>query len=101
MDRAAQLKAEFEKEFGTKLTARQLWTLVKFAKHVRLRCRNNAAFNNFMNGVFQPHARFVQVTKKHPEGTIRRGVNVSGQTYPGLSILVNGESVEGEEESED
>lgn len=96
----SSLKAEIEKEFGMELNARQLWALVKFGKHVRLRCRNNAAFNNFMSAMF-PHATFRQVTKTHPEGTYRRGVNVSGQSYPGLQITVKGESVENGDESED
>lgn len=101
MDRVTKLREEFEKEFGKDLTPRQLWVLVKFAKHVRLRCRNNAAFNNFANQLF-PNARFQQVTKTHPEGTYRRGVNVSGQSYPGLKITVKDQSVEsGDEESED
>jgi len=76
-------KAEFEKEFGTALTLRQLWLLTKFAKNVRLRCRNNKAFNNFMNATF-PYARFAQVPKTKQDGT----------RYEGLSISINGQELE-------
>ena len=93
MRNISDLKAEFEKEFGTALTVRQLWILVKICKWVRLRCRNNSAFNNFMNGIFAPHASFRTVTKTHPPGHHK-----AGQTYPGLSIVVNGEAVDGEDE---
>lgn len=82
-----QFRNDFEQEFG-KLTITKLWLLVKFAKYVRLRCRNNSAFNNFCNAVF-PHAHFKQVEKKRNDGT----------SYPGLSITINGtESIESEEE---
>lgn len=72
------MQKEFEENFG-KLTGKQLWVLIKFAKQVRLRCRNNTAFNNFCNMNF-PHARFKQITKTGPKGT-----------YEGLSITVDGE----------
>ena len=91
---AQELKTTIESEFGTSLTARQLWVLTKFAKHVRLRCRNNAAFNNCMNQVF-PYARFKQVTKF-------RASRITGaqETYPGLSITVANETAGGEETEE-
>jgi len=85
----AQLKQEIEESFGPNLTAKQLWALTKFAKHVRLRARNNAAYNNLCNRVF-PYAQFRQVNKTKPDGT----------SYPGLNIIVNGESA-GVNESED
>ena len=94
MRNISDLKAEFEKEFGTALTVRQLWVLVKLAKWVRLRCRNNSAFNNFMNALFSPHASFRTVNKQRPS---RYNPSVM-DTYPGLSIVVNGESVDGEDE---
>jgi len=83
MTTPSTLKANIERDFGATLSAQQLWTLVKLCKHVRLRCRNNAAFNNCFNSIFQPHARFTQVNKTRADGT----------TYPGLSILVNGVDV--------
>lgn len=69
-------KPEEIKQILGELNPQQLWCLVKIAKHVRLRCRNNTAFNNYMNAIF-PYAQFKQVTKTHPDGT----------TYPGLSII--------------
>lgn len=59
-----------------KLTGEQLWWLVKFAKHVRGRCRNNSAFNNYMNRNF--NASFREVQKEF-----------NGRTYTGLKIIVN------------
>jgi len=76
------LKEDFEQEFG-KLSSRKLWILVRFAKWVRLRCRSNAAFNNFANSFF-PYAKFKQVTKVKP----------SGESYLGLTIFVEGEEKE-------
>jgi hypothetical protein len=64
------------------ITPRQLWWLVKFAKHVRLRCRNNSAFNNYLNRNFS-NATFKEVTKHKKDGT----------SYQGLSITVNGQEV--------
>lgn len=84
---AQQLKSEIESAFGTELTARQLWVLVKMSKHVRLRCRNNSAFNNCFNQVF-PYASFRQVNK----------TRLDGSTYPGLQITVKGETVDGAED---
>lgn len=67
------------------LTVEQIWWLVKFSKHVRGRCRSNAAFNNYMNRNFS-HARFETVTKEY-----------NGKVYQGLKITVNGETMEGED----
>jgi hypothetical protein len=66
----------------------QLWLLTKFAKNVRLRCRNNSAFNNFMNVTFD-YAKFDQVQKQHADGSY----------YPGLRITVNGGMREEEDET--
>jgi len=73
-------REEFEKEFG-KLDSRKLWLLVRFAKHVRLRARNNTAFNNFANRTF-PYAHFKQVEKVKTS---------TGEKYEGLAITVDGE----------
>ena len=75
---------DFKKPAIENLTAQQLWWLSKFAKHVRGRCRSNAAFNNYMNRNF--NARFETVPKEY-----------NGRTYQGLKITVNGESMEGED----
>jgi hypothetical protein len=80
-----QMQEEFNDAFKDSaltvenLNPKQLWWLVKFAKHVRLRCRNNSAFNNYMNRNF-PNASFREVTKTNREG----------RNYQGLSISVNG-----------
>lgn len=97
-----ELQEEFNKAFGNlrffdvpenqtdrvfsidKLTAEQLWWLVKFAKHVRGRCRSNAAFNNYMSRNF--NAQFQEVPKEY-----------NGKIYQGLKITVNGKSMEGED----
>lgn len=82
-------KEEVEQKFRT-LTPEQMWLLVKLSKNVRLRCRNNAAFNNFFNSTF-PYANFSQITKFRADGT----------SYPGLKIIFNDDqSSEEEEENE-
>jgi hypothetical protein len=81
------IKEALEAAFGKNLTAQQLWALTKFAKNVRLRCRNNAAFNNMMSRVF-PHATFRQIQKLRTDGTY----------YPGLQIVVADQVAEGEDE---
>lgn len=80
------LKQAVARDFPS-LSPAQLWTIVKLAKWIRLRARNNSAFNNVMNQLF-PNATFRTVTKTKPDGT----------TYPGLQITVNGQTEEGEEE---
>jgi len=80
------LRKEIEESFGCELTVKQLWTLVKLSKHVRLRCRNNSAFNNYMNALFRPHATFNTVTKSRISRITGRP-----ETYPGLSIVINGQ----------
>lgn len=83
-----EFRQEFHEAFGnTELTHDQLWWLVKFAKHVRLRARNNSAFNNLMNGMW-PHATFKEVTKQRQDGS----------TYPGLQITVAGKTSSLDEE---
>jgi len=77
---AEKIKQEFEVGFG-RLTTKQLWILVKLAKYVRLRCRNNVAFNNFFSRLF-PYASFNQVKKVNPDLS----------EYFGLRIQVEGEN---------
>lgn len=83
-----------KENFG-EMTPKQLWALVRFAKNVRLRCRNNAAFNNFCNRTF-PYAQFRQVTKNRPS-RINPG---QMESYPGLQIEVKGQTVEESEGEE-
>lgn len=79
---ATELKNRLSEAFGIEqFNSNQLWALVILAKHVRLRARNNSAFNNLMNGMF-PNANFKEVIK----------TRLDGQTYKGLSIEVDGEA---------
>lgn len=71
------------------LTVRQLWVLVKICKTVRLRCRNNKAFNNYFGRIF-PYASFDEVTKFKEDGS----------SYPGLQITVGGDTISGDENDE-
>lgn len=88
-------KQMMTENFGNELSAKQLWALTLFAKNVRLRCRNNTAFNNFMGRTF-PHATFRQVNKTRPS---RYNPNII-ENYMGLEISVKGEAVSADE-SED
>jgi hypothetical protein len=89
------IKESIETNFGAELNANQLWALTKFAKHIRLRCRNNAAFNNFCNRMF-PHSQFKTVTKTRPS----RYNPAQMESYPGLQIVVKEQVVEDEEDTE-
>ncbi|TAN37376.1 MAG: hypothetical protein EPN25_15405 [Nitrospirae bacterium] len=73
-----RLRKDFSEAFPDGLTNRQLWFIAKLGKAIRVYCRNNTSFNNFMNDVFSGLAVFEQVTKTKP----------SGETYPGLKITV-------------
>jgi hypothetical protein len=87
----SQAKAEIDAAFPEGLTPAQIWLVVKIAKHVRLRCRNNAAFNNWFNSVF-PAYRFRQVPKKRADGS----------PYEGLQIMnKEGQPVGSHEETEE
>ena len=88
-------KQIMDENFG-KLTLPQLWALVKLSKNVRLRCRNNTAFNNFFNQTFGEVANFRTVTKT-------RNNRYTGQveSYPGLQIVMKDGTTMESEESED
>jgi len=78
--------------FPDKMTAQQLWFIVKFAKAARRFCRSNVAFNNLSNQVFGDIAEFRQVTKTKADGS----------TYPGLRIVMkNGTTYDSEEGESD
>lgn len=70
------------------LSGEQLWWLVKFAKHVRGRCRSNAALNNYLNRNF-PNALFQEVPKEY-----------NGKSYIGLQIRINGQNFDQENSEE-
>ena len=88
------IKESLEAAFGKELTVQQLWALVKLSKRVRKFCRSNAAFNNAFSRIF-PNAQFRQVTKTFPPGHFK-----AGQTYLGLQITVNGQTVDETESDE-
>lgn len=97
----ADAKAELEKAFGPieNLTGAQVWALVKLCKNVRLRCRNNAAFNNYFNGIFNNTFRFREVTKQRQKRYAAPGVM---ESYPGLQISNSkGEPVSSAAEEDD
>jgi hypothetical protein len=76
-----------------KLTLQELWAFVKICRIVRLRCRNNTAFNNQLNGAF-PYARFRQVQKTKPSR-----INPSQmESYLGLEISIDGKTEAQDEE---
>jgi hypothetical protein len=85
------VKVDLEKSFPN-LTPAQIWTIVKIAKYVRLRCRSNTAFNNFFNAII-PYAKFRQIEKTNSK---------TGEIFMGLSIVVEGhEFVEESPETEE
>lgn len=88
---------QLQEALGVKLTPAAMWEIVKLAKHVRLRCRNNAAFNNWFNAAF-PHLKFEQVQKQRPS----RYNPAIPEYYPGLKITERetGASHEGDDSDE-
>ena len=64
-----QVKTDFEAAFGMKLediTPQMARFLVCFSKHVRGRCRSNAALNNYLKRSF-PELLFTEVTKEYKD----------------------------------
>ena len=95
-EKAQRMRKEFDESdvFGGKITFRQIWWIIKFAKTVRKFARSNAALYNLCNDIFKGVASFKDVTKTREDGT----------TYPGLQIamIVNGvEVVESEKDSDE
>jgi len=93
MNNKTDYKTLIQENFG-ELNARQLWALVRLSKNVRMRCRNNAAFNNFFGATF-PYATFKTVNKTR----ISWKTNLP-ETYPGLQITVKDEVAGGDEAEE-
>ena len=74
-----QLSTEFLEVFGkpvAEISVRQMWWLVKFGKHIRGRCRSNAALNNFLRRNF-PHLQFREVDKTAPDGRHYQGLVIN------------------------
>ena len=75
-DSAGRLREEFKELFPEELSLRQIWLFVKICKAARLYCRNNVAFNNFMNAVFRDIAEFRQVQKQDVQGKGYRALEI-------------------------
>lgn len=93
--RIENLRKAIQEAFGdtSTLNTKQLWALVKLSKYVRLRARNNAAFNNLFSALF-PHAQFKQVNKTRADGSSYIGLSI--HTKDSLSSEI--ETNEDEEE---
>lgn len=88
-DSAGKLREEFKDLFPNGLGLRQIWFIVKMCKAARLYCRNNVAFDNFMNAVYRGIAEFRQVSKQ----------DAQGKGYTGLEIrMINPDGMTGETE---
>lgn len=88
-DSAGKLREEYKELFPNGLGLRQIWFVVKMCKAARLYCRNNIAFNNFMNTTFRGIAEFRQVPKQ----------DAQGKGYTGLEIkMINPDGTAGETE---
>lgn len=75
-DSAGKLREEFKELFKDGMTPRQVWWVVKMMKSARLYCRNNVAFNNFMNSIFGGVAEFRQVLKRDEQGREYTGLEI-------------------------
>lgn len=74
-----EVSQQFEEAFGkpiSELTVIQMWWMVKFAKHVRGRCRSNTALNNYLRRNFK-HLDFTEVEKINEK---------TGEKYDSLEI---------------
>ncbi len=77
-EKAQKLRKHFDEAFPNRMSERQVWFLVKYAKTVRKFARSNAAFNNLSNMLFEGIAKFKEIDK----------VDKLGRAYKGLSITV-------------
>ena len=75
-DSAEKLREEFKELFKDGLNFRQLWWVANMCKAVRLYCRSNVAFDNFMNSVFRGMAEFKQVHKQDAQGNGYIGLEI-------------------------
>jgi len=70
---------QFEDRFGIKrgdMTPEQIEWLIKFAKHVRGRCRSNAALRNYLVKSF-PNMKFTEVPVELKDGTVYQALRVA------------------------
>lgn len=78
-EKARGMREEFDEPvvFGGKMTFRQIWWLVKFAKTVRKFARSNAALYNLCNELFRGIAKFEEVPKTKDDGTVYKGLQIT------------------------
>ena len=85
-DTADKLREEYNELFKDGLSFRQLWWIVKICKAVRLYCRSNVAFDNFLNSVFKGKAEFRQVPKQDTQGREYTGLEIKLIEQDGTSF---------------
>ncbi len=85
-DKAEELRADYNDLFKDGLNFRQLWWVVKICKAVRLYCRSNTAFDNFLNAVFKGKAEFKQVPKQNSVGKEYMGLEIKMINADGTSV---------------
>ena len=79
-----QVGQDYEKQFGKPLkdiTVGQLWWIIKLAKHVRGRCRSNAALHNYLARTF-PQFRFSTMPATTKDGRPYEKLIISGESMP-------------------
>lgn len=84
-DTAGKLREESNELFKDGLSFRQLWWVIKMCKAVRMYCRSNVAFDNFMNSVFRGTAEFRQVSKQDTQGKGYTGLEIKMINSDGTS----------------
>jgi hypothetical protein len=86
-EKARKMRKEFDKPdvFGGKITFRQIWWIIKFAKTVRKFARSNAALYNLCNELFVGIASFKSVPKLN---------ELNGMMYKGLQVTMKIDGIE-------
>lgn len=88
-----QMAQEFQRAFGIDIadaTVAQILFLIKVSKHVRGRCRSNAALRNYLQRNFPGHT-FNEVD----------AVNKRGETYKALQIASRAKPTDAANEIDD
>ncbi len=101
VQKAEQLKKDFEEAFGGKMTFRQLWFIVKCCKVCRKFARSNAAFNNLFNSIFRGVATFRQVDKTVPDYAVPGNTKIVQSLQIKMKTVVDGEISETEKYGDD
>ncbi len=96
-EKAVKLRKEFDEVFSGKMSFRQIWWIIKFAKTVRKFARSNAALYNLCNEIFRGIATFKEVPKMKTDGTKYMGLEIT-MKMPDGTEMVQSETVRDEEE---